>query len=45
MAGEITIAKFKDIADGLQRGQFSIGAREKVSGLAGLVEKIGWHIQ
>ncbi|GIT69723.1 MAG: hypothetical protein Ct9H300mP27_08270 [Chloroflexota bacterium] len=29
MASEITIAKFKDVADGLQQGQFSIGEREK----------------
>ena len=36
MAQEITIAKFKDVADGLQAGQFSIGEREKVSGLGGL---------
>ena len=36
MAGEITIAKFKDVANGLQPGQFSIGEREKVSGLDGL---------
>jgi len=32
MAREITIAKFKDVANGLQAGQFSIGEREKVSG-------------
>jgi PPOX class probable F420-dependent enzyme len=36
MAREITIAKFKDVANGLQPGQFSIGEREKVSGLDGL---------
>jgi len=36
MAQEITIAKFKDVADGLQAGQFSIGERENVSGLSGL---------
>ena len=36
MAQKITIAKFKDVADGLQAGQFSIGEREKVSGLSGL---------
>ena len=36
MAREITIAKFKDVADGLQAGQFSIGERENVSGLDGL---------
>ena len=36
MAGEIRIAKFKDVADGLQSGHFSIGERENVSGLNGL---------
>ena len=36
MAREITIAKFKDVANGLQAGQFSIGERENVSGLDGL---------
>ena len=36
MASEITIAKFKDVADGLQQGQFSIGERENVIGLDGL---------
>ena len=36
MTREITIAKFKDVANGLQPGQFSIGEREKVSGLDGL---------
>ena len=36
MAGEITIAKFKDVANGLQPGQFSIGERQNVSGLDGL---------
>ena len=36
MAGEIKIAKFKDVSDGLQAGQFSIGERENVSGLNGL---------
>jgi len=36
MAQEITITKFKDVSDGLQAGQFSIGEREKVSGLGGL---------
>lgn len=36
MAQEITVAKFKDVAEGLQAGQFSIGTREKVSGLGGL---------
>ena len=36
MASGITIAKFKDVADGLQPGQFSIGERENVAGLTGL---------
>ena len=36
MAQEITIAKFKDVAEGLQPGQFSIGERENVAGLDGL---------
>jgi len=36
LAGEIRIAKFKDVADGLQSGHFSIGERENVSGLNGL---------
>ena len=36
MASGITIAKFKDVADGLQTGQFSIGERENVAGLTGL---------
>ena len=36
MPGEITIAKFKDVANGLQLGQFSIGVRQNVSGLDGL---------
>ena len=36
MTSQITIAKFKDVANGLQPGQFSIGEREDVSGLAGL---------
>ena len=35
MAGEIRIAKFKDVADGLQADQFSIGERENVNGLDG----------
>ena len=36
MTSQITIAKFKDVANGLQPGQLSIGEREDVSGLAGL---------
>ena len=36
MVSEIKIAKFKDVADGLQPGQFSIGERENVAGLTGL---------
>jgi PPOX class probable F420-dependent enzyme len=36
MAREITIAKFKDMTEGLQAGQFSIGERKKVAGLDGL---------
>ena len=36
MTSQIRIAKFKDVSDGLQPGQFSIGEREEVSGLAGL---------
>ncbi len=32
----ITVAKFKDVADGLQPGQFTIGDREPVSSLADL---------
>jgi len=36
MTQEITIAKFKDVANGLQAGQFSVGERENVNGLSGL---------
>jgi PPOX class probable F420-dependent enzyme len=32
----ITVAKFRDVADGLQPGQFTIGDREPVSSLADL---------
>jgi PPOX class probable F420-dependent enzyme len=32
----ITVAKFKDVADGTQPGQFTIGAREPVASLADL---------
>lgn len=32
----ITVAKFKDVADGIQPGQFTIGERQPVSSLADL---------
>ncbi len=32
----ITVAKFRDVADGLQPGQFTVGDHERVEGLAGL---------
>lgn len=32
MAEEFTIAKFKDVADGLQAGQFAVGDRTKATG-------------
>jgi hypothetical protein len=32
----ITVAKFKDVADGTQPGQFTIGDRETVASLADL---------
>ncbi len=32
----ITVAKFRDVAEGLQPGQFTVGDRERVAGLAGL---------
>jgi hypothetical protein len=32
----ITVAKFKDVADGTQPGQFTIGDRENVGSLADL---------
>jgi hypothetical protein len=30
-----TVAKFKDVAEGTQAGQFTIGDRENVASLAG----------
>ena len=33
---EFTVAKFKDVSEGLQEGQFAIGDRTKASGLADL---------
>ena len=32
----ITVAKFRDVADGVQPGQFMIGEREPVASLTGL---------
>jgi hypothetical protein len=32
----ITVAKFRDVAGGLQKGQFAVGERSKISGLSGL---------
>ena len=32
----ITVAQFRDVAGGLQPGQFGIGDRAKISGLSGL---------
>ena len=36
MAGSITVAKFRDVADGLQKGQFAVGDRVKIKGLSDL---------
>jgi hypothetical protein len=36
MANSITVAKFRDVAGGLQAGQFAVGDRVKISGLSGL---------
>ena len=33
MANEFVIAGFKDVADGLQEGQFSVGTRKKANTL------------
>jgi PPOX class probable F420-dependent enzyme len=33
MAGEFSITKFKDVADGLQEGQFTVGERRKAASL------------
>lgn len=33
---EITVAKFKDVAGGLQQGQFAVGERAKIKGLSDL---------
>ena len=33
---EITVAKFKDVANGLQEGQFAVGERTKIQGLSDL---------
>ncbi len=36
MAGSITVAKFRDVANGLQEGQFAVGDRVKIKGLSDL---------
>ncbi|MEE9256963.1 MAG: pyridoxamine 5'-phosphate oxidase family protein, partial [bacterium] len=36
MPDEFTVANFKTVADGVQEGQFSVGERKRVSGLASL---------
>ena len=36
MANGITVAKFRDVANGLQKGQFAIGDRVKIKGLSDL---------
>ena len=36
MAQGITVAKFRDVADGLQEGQFAIGDRETLDSLDAL---------
>ena len=33
---EFTIARFKDVSEGLQEGQFAVGQREKAQTLADL---------
>ena len=33
MGEEFTIASFRDVADGLQAGQFDVGDRKKAAGL------------
>ena len=33
---DITVAKFRDVAGGLQKGQFAVGERVKIKGLADL---------
>jgi PPOX class probable F420-dependent enzyme len=36
MANSITVAKFRDVAGGLQKGQFAVGDRVKIKGLSDL---------
>ena len=36
MATGITVAKFRDVSGGLQKGQFAVGERVKIKGLADL---------
>ena len=36
MAQGITVAKFRDVAGGLQEGQFAVGDRVKIKGLSDL---------
>ena len=36
MPDSITVAKFRDVANGLQKGQFAVGDRVKINGLSGL---------
>jgi hypothetical protein len=36
MAKSITVAKFRDVANGLQPGQFAVGERAEISSLSGL---------
>ncbi len=33
---EFTVARFKDVSEGVQEGQFAVGERKKASGLAEL---------
>jgi len=36
MPSSITVAKFRDVAGGLQKGQFAVGERTKIAGLSNL---------
>jgi hypothetical protein len=36
MAQSITVARFRDVAGGLQKGQFAVGDRVKIRGLSDL---------
>jgi PPOX class probable F420-dependent enzyme len=36
MAAGITLARFKDVSNGLQQGQFAVGERQRITGLSDL---------